>query len=86
MHDSGHVLALLTRYISAEVLEGRDEGLEPTSPLLAWGVINSLEMARLAAFIRSEFGVVVPADRMLPRHFKDLNAITALVRELRDEQ
>ena len=84
MHDSGHVLALLTRYISAEVLEGRDEGLEPTSPLLAWGVINSLEMARLAAYIRREFGVEVPADRMLPQHFKDLNAITALVGELRD--
>jgi acyl carrier protein len=86
MDDSGQVLAALTQYISKEVLEGRDEGLESTSPLLAWGVINSLEITRLVAFVRKEFGVEIPATRMAPQHFKDLESITALVMDLRNSR
>jgi acyl carrier protein len=80
------VLATLTDYISREALEGRDEGLQPTSPLLAWGIINSLEITRLVAFIRQQFGVAVPGDRMIADHFKDLESIAALVIELEAAQ
>ena len=68
------------------MLEGRDEGLESTSPLLARGVINSLEIARPAAFIRKEFGVEIPGARKVPQYFKDLESIAALVMDLRNSR
>ena len=84
MNDAAEVLTELTQYVSRELLEGRSEGLEPTSPLLAWGIINSLEITRLTAFIRRQFQVDIPATRMAPQHFKDLQSIAALVQDLRN--
>jgi acyl carrier protein len=78
------VLSILTDYISREVLDGQADDLEPTTPLLEWGVLNSMEMARLLAFVRDTFAVQVPADRVIASNFKNLAAITNLVVELRD--
>jgi medium-chain acyl-[acyl-carrier-protein] hydrolase len=76
------VLAGLREYVADEVLEGRSEGLEPTTPLLEWGVINSMEIVRLIAFIKTAFAVDVPSEMIMAENFKDLQAITALVLKL----
>ena len=76
------VLAGLQEYIADEVLEGRTEGLEPTTPLLEWGVINSMEIVRLIGFIKTAFAVDVPSEMVMADNFKDLHAITALVLKL----
>jgi medium-chain acyl-[acyl-carrier-protein] hydrolase len=76
------VLATLTDYISREVLDGQADDLEPTTPLLEWGVLNSMEMTRLLAFLQETFHVQVPADRIVGANFKNLAAITDLVVQL----
>lgn len=73
------VLAALKTYIVNEILDGREIGLEPSTPLLEWGIINSLEMMRLLTFIQTEFNVEVPMGQIVPDHFKDLDALTDLV-------
>ncbi len=83
-HD--RILEILRSYIASEVLDGKDIGLEPSTPLLEWGVINSLEIARLVAFISQQFGVSVPAEKVVATYFKDLQALTALVIELDGRQ
>jgi acyl carrier protein len=74
----GHIRA----WIADRVLEGRDVGLTDDTPLLEWGVINSLELVRLAQFVRETLGVEIPAQRMVAKNFRDLNAIAELVLEL----
>lgn len=75
------IFQILKGYISREVLDGKDIGLDGSTPLLEWGIINSIEIARFAAFIRNRFDVDVPAEKIVIEHFKDLDSITALVLE-----
>lgn len=76
------VLETLKGYISREILDGKDIGLDTSTPLLEWGIINSMEMARLVSFIENRFGVEVPHDRITIVYFENLTAITNLVLEL----
>lgn len=76
------ILEILRDYIAKDVLDGKDIGLEPSTPLLEWGVINSLEIVKLVTFISREFGVSVPGDKVTATYFKDLQALAGLVAEL----
>jgi acyl carrier protein len=82
MSDSerSDVLENLTTYVRVELL-GEREGSELTSttPLLEWGVLDSIKTARLLAHIRENLGVRVPPRQMIGDHFKDLEHITDLV-------
>ena len=76
------VLASLKRYVSHEILDGKDIGLDGSTPLLEWGIINSMEMARLVSFIEDRFGVEIPGEKIVFEYFRDLTTITSLVLEL----
>lgn len=54
------VITQLHTYFAQDVLDGRDIGLDRTTPLLEWGVINSLEIVRLLAFIQAKFAMEIP--------------------------
>jgi len=69
----------LKGYISREVLDGKDIGLEESTPLLEWGIINSMEIARIVSFIEDRFHVAIPDDKILPEHFINLSAIAKMV-------
>jgi acyl carrier protein len=73
------LLADLTRYIAEEILEGDAEDLEPSTPLLELGVLNSLETARMMAFIQKQYGIIVPPEAMRVENLQTLSAITDLV-------
>ena len=77
--DESEILKELRRYISEEVLEGHDVGLDASTQLMDLGVLNSMEILRLVGFIEERFGVAVPGEKVLPENFKDLTAITSLV-------
>ena len=73
------ILKRLTTYVAEEILEGEDDGLDGQSPLLEWGVLNSIEIVRLQAFILETFEVEISSDLVTPEHFATLDAITRLV-------
>jgi acyl carrier protein len=72
-------LAGLKQYISDKILDGEDVGLDATTPLVAWGLLNSMEIARLVAFVRKRFDVAISPDKVTVEHFKDLDTLTRLV-------
>ncbi|ATB40494.1 malonyl CoA-ACP transacylase [Cystobacter fuscus] len=73
------LLADLTRYVAEEILEGAAEDLEPSTPLLELGILNSLETTRMMAFIQKQYGITVPADAIRVEDLQTLSAITDLV-------
>lgn len=86
MADDGRtdVVEKLVEFVRRELLDGKDvTELTTTTPLLDWGLLNSIETTRLVAFIREEFAVRVPPTDMVSRHFKDIESITDLVVSLR---
>jgi clorobiocin biosynthesis protein CloN5 len=72
----------LRRYIADRHLDGRAD-LEPDTPLLEWGVIDSFALADLLPFIDQQFGVEVPPDAITPDNFRDLESLASLVERLR---
>jgi acyl carrier protein len=73
------VIAQLQTYFAQDVLDGRDIDLDETTPLLEWGIINSLEIVRLLSFIHTSFAMDIPMHRLTADHFATLSAIADLV-------
>ena len=68
----------IREYIVSHHLDERSE-LDPKTPLLEWGVIDSLALADVLAFIEDEFEVTIPAEEITPENLRDLESIAALV-------
>jgi acyl carrier protein len=77
--DEVEVSAAVRKYISAEILEGDDEGLNGQTPLLQWGILNSMEMTRLLGFIDQRFQIRIEPGEISPARFKNIDAITGFV-------
>ncbi|TMC21718.1 MAG: acyl carrier protein [Chloroflexi bacterium] len=75
------IVEQLKNYIAQDVLGGKDIGLDETTPLLAWGLINSLEMVKLLRFIRQCFKVDISTDKLSADFFTDIASITNLILE-----
>jgi acyl carrier protein len=76
------VIHHLKEWVSKELLEGQDIGLEETTPLLEWGVINSIEIARLVSYIEDEWSISVPEEMVVLGNFENLQAIASLITNL----
>lgn len=75
------VITQLRTYFAQDVLNGRDIGLDEATPLLEWGVINSLEIMRLLAFIQKSFAVEIPFYQLTGEYFTNLTSIANLIIE-----
>lgn len=73
------VLEQLQNYFVDQVLEGKGAGLDETTPLLEWGLINSIEVVRLFNFITKQFEIDLPMGQMTADNLTDLSAITDMV-------
>ncbi|GAB2626338.1 hypothetical protein GCM10027168_67620 [Streptomyces capparidis] len=73
----------LHTYISEQFLdEAEISELKPDSPLLEWGVLNSMNTSVLLTYIRNEIGVNVPPTHITGRRFYSIETITDMVYEL----
>jgi acyl carrier protein len=75
----GRVLAALRDHLVEEVLDGEGDGLDAGSPLLEWGILNSMEIVKLLKQIERRFGVKIPERQVIAANFRDLDTITRLV-------
>jgi len=87
--DYDQTLRILLDFLKKHVLagagpNGSESGLTANTPLLEWGVLNSLRLTQLLAFIRDELQVDVSPEYIVGRNFQDLDAITRLVISLHD--
>jgi len=80
---SGAAIAQTLRsYIQRELMGGEAREVRDDSPLLEWGVIESLKMVALLAFLEREYAVVVPEAEHMPENFQDVAALTRMVERL----
>lgn len=74
------VLDTLRAHVRATFLVGRDEAaLDPDAELLASGIVDSMGVMELIAFIEESFGVVVDDQEVIPDNFVSLRAMARLV-------
>jgi acyl carrier protein len=76
----GSVLDRLTEFTRTELVSSAEAAdITTTTPLLEWGVLKSLETARMLAYIREEFEVYVPPTHVTSTNFRDLESIATMV-------
>jgi acyl carrier protein len=73
----------LRGFVAREMLNGKDEGLDATTPLIEWGVIDSITIVLLRDFIAARFGVEIPHAELKPSNLASLATISSLIARLR---
>jgi acyl carrier protein len=72
----------LRGFVVRELLDGRDTGLDEHTPLLAWGVLDSLSVNVLVSFTNERLGIEVPQSEVTPQNLKDLDSYVSLLTRL----
>jgi acyl carrier protein len=73
------ILNTLRDYVDERILQDPTVTIEPDTPLLEWGILNSVSTVQLIGFIRERFHVDVPPEEVAGRNFRDLRSITQLL-------
>lgn len=74
---------VLRDFLEQEVIESPGTDIQPDTPLLELGILNSFSTMRLTSFIQRRFEVEIPPEDMTGTNFSDLRSISALVNRLR---
>ena len=73
---------VVEKYILEELLvAGKEEKLDPEQSLLSSGVIDSLAILRLIAFIEKTFDITVEDEDVVPENFETLSTIGDYIRK-----
>lgn len=73
----------LIEYIKKEFVEDPDEEIEENTPLISSGLIDSLSVVSLVAFIDKKFGVKIPDEKGTVDNFETVNKIIEVVNEFK---
>jgi acyl carrier protein len=70
---------ILRDFIKREILHGRQVPLEEDQDLLNAGIIDSLGILRMVAFMEEQFGVKVPDEDVVFENFQNIRVMARYV-------
>ena len=73
----------LIDYIMKEFVEDPDEEIDETTPLISSGLIDSLSVVSLVAFIDKRFGVKNPDEKGTVENFETVTKIIETINEFK---
>ncbi|MFH8472621.1 phosphopantetheine-binding protein [Streptomyces sp. NPDC018000] len=65
----------IARFVIDHFLDDDADGLDAEQDLLAEGVIDSLGVLHVSAWLEKRYGVTLPYDELSPRNFRSVRAI-----------
>ena len=68
--------AALTEFIKKEVMRNENASLSDDQDLLSSGILDSLAILQVVAFIDEQFGIQVPDEDVVFENFQSVNALT----------
>jgi acyl carrier protein len=69
----------LTEFVRNDLLHGRKVALTGDADLLSAGIVDSLGILRLVAFMEQHFGVKVPDEDVVFENFQSIGAMAGYV-------
>lgn len=70
----------IRRFVLKELcLDGKRRPLSDSEPLLEKGIIDSMGILHLIAFLDEKFGILLSDEELNPKNFESLESIYALV-------
>jgi len=79
MEASADIQAIVKEYVISEVLSGDEGVLDVSTELIEQGILDSMSLLRLIAFLEERFSIQVADEDIVPRHFHNLRAIEELI-------
>ena len=76
------IVDVLRTYVGDQILQDSEVPIERDTPLLEWGLLNSISTTQLVGFIRDHFQIEVPLEEMVGNNFKDLGSISQMLLQL----
>lgn len=73
----------MLQWIGDELLEGQSEGLDVNTPLLELGVITSMSLVSMQAFVQHEFGATIPSTALKPANLETVRKLSTLIASLK---
>ena len=73
--DVSEFEAALLRFINAELLLGSNRTIDVDSALFEDGIIDSLKILHLLAFIESAIGRAIPDEEIVMKHFRTVRVM-----------
>jgi len=77
-------LAIITDWLAG--LPTGQGDLLPDTALIEQGILDSIELLNLVAFLEERFAVALPVDAFVPENFATPAAVAALVGRLADQE
>jgi acyl carrier protein len=65
----------LSNYIKQEIMRNPKANLRDDEDLLSAGILDSLAILQLVAFIEEDFGIKVPDEDVVFENFQSINAL-----------
>lgn len=78
-----NVIDEIRRFLQTELRIASADTLDPDTPLVQTGVIDSLELTQLVGFLETRFGIEVADTEMLPVNLRSLSAMARFVERKR---
>ena len=76
--------SMLKHYITTEIMHELDSSkLADDQPLIEGGIIDSMNLIKLVAYIEESFGVGIGENDLDIENFQSLNALTAFIMKKR---
>jgi acyl carrier protein len=72
----------LRSFVVDEFLEGNGDDLEPDSPLLELGIIDSFSLAEVVSWCEERFGIRIPERELTPDNLQSIEALAQLLDRL----
>lgn len=73
--------AQLAEYIKNEVIRNRNASLDESEDLIGAGILDSLGILQLVAFIHDAFGIDVPDEDVIFENFHSLESIANYLKQ-----
>jgi acyl carrier protein len=68
-------------FIKNNIVDDPEIEIKPDTELISSGLIDSFSLVTLYVYIEKEFGVKIPASRIIPDTFDTVEQITSIIRE-----
>jgi acyl carrier protein len=70
----------IERFILDEILLGSaKKGLDPSESLILSGILDSLGLLRLIAYVEKEFGILIEDGEVIPENFESIETINRFI-------
>lgn len=77
--DTGTNFSALRNFINTDLLYREDQWIDITVNLIESGVIDSMALLRLTAFLEEHYGIEIPDEDIVADNFRSLGSIEAFV-------